>query len=175
MEIFHRISLMYNAKNYKLESIIKLIKMNEANIYEFLNSWKDGVIGIGSVFKSDGDYKKEATSFIDKHYAFNESNVLFKPTFTKQVIFRNNKEDALSYFIKGDIIEDNGFAIKPWKSIEPLEIHINIEESFSIAMGVLELSPFSDENPTKIAFTFILDEFDNGIKIKAHHSSPIIS
>jgi hypothetical protein len=167
---------MYNAKkNYKLESIIKLIKMNEANIYEFLNSWKDGVIGIGSVFKSDGDYKKEATSFIDKHYAFNESNVLFKPTFTKQVIFRNNKEDALSYFIKGDIIEDNGFAIKPWKSIEPLEIHINIEDNFSIAMGVLELSPFSDENPTKIAFTFILDEFDNGIKIKAHHSSPIIS
>ena len=166
---------MYNAKNYKLESIIKLIKMNEANIYKFLNSWKDGVIGIGSVFKSDGDYKKEATSFIDKHYAFNESNVLFKPTFTKQVIFRNNKEDALSYFIKGDIIEDNGFAIKPWKSIEPLEIHINIEDNFSIAMGVLELSPFSDENPTKIAFTFILDEFDNGIKIKAHHSSPIIS
>jgi hypothetical protein len=149
--------------------------MNEANIYEFLNSWKDGVIGIGSVFKSDGDYKKEATSFIDKHYAFDESNVLFKPTFTKQVIFRNNKEDALSYFIKGDIIEDNGFAIKPWKSIEPLEIHINIEDNFSIAMGVLELSPFSDENPTKIAFTFILDEFDNGIKIKAHHSSPIIS
>jgi hypothetical protein len=149
--------------------------MNEANIYEFLNSWKDGVIGIGSVYKSDGDYKKEATSFIDKHYAFNESNVLFKPTFTKQVIFRNNKEDALSYFIKGDIIEDNGFAIKPWKSIEPLEIHINIEDNFSIAMGVLELSPFSDENPTKIAFTFILDEFDNGIKIKAHHSSPIIS
>ena len=166
---------MYNAKNYKLESIIKLIKMNEANIYEFLNSWKDGVIGIGSVFKSDGDYKKEATSFIDKHYAFNESNVLFKPTFTKQVIFRNNKEDALSYFIKGDIIEDNGFAIKPWKSIDPLEIHINIEDNFSIAMGVLELSPFSDENPTKIAFTFILDEFDNGIKIKAHHSSSIIS
>ena len=149
--------------------------MNEVNIYEFLNSWKDGVIGIGSVFKSDGDYKKEATSFIDKHYAFNESNVLFKPTFTKQVIFRNNKEDALSYFIKGDIIEDNGFAIKPWKSIEPLEIHINIEDNFSIAMGVLELSPFSDENPTKIAFTFILDEFDNGIKIKVHHSSPIIS
>ena len=166
---------MYNAKNYKLESIIKLIKMSEANIYGFLNSWKDGVIGIGSVYKSDGDYKKEATSFINKHYAFDESNVLFKPTFTKQVIFRNNKEDALSYFIKGDIIEGNGFAIKPWKSIEPLEIHINIEDNFSIAMGVLELSPFSDENPTKIAFTFILDEFDNGIKIKAHHSSPIIS
>ena len=149
--------------------------MNKENIYEFLNSWKDGVISIGSVYKSDDDYKKEATSFIDKHYAFDESNVLFKPTFTKQVIFRNNKEDALSYFIKGDIIEDNGFAIKPWKSIEPLEIHINIEESFSIAMGVLELCPFNDENPTKIAFTFILDEFDGAIKIKAHHSSPIIS
>ncbi|MGB2343419.1 MAG: hypothetical protein ACPH6C_03535, partial [Gammaproteobacteria bacterium] len=72
--------------------------MNKENIYEFLNSWKDGVISIGSVYKSDDDYKKEAASFIDKHYAFDESNVLFKPTFTKQVIFRNNKEDALSYF-----------------------------------------------------------------------------
>ena len=127
--------------------------MNKENIYEFLNSWKDGVVGIGSVYKLNGDYKKEAESFINKHYAFDESNVLFKPTFTKQVIFRNNKEDALSYFIKGDIVEDNGFAIKPWKSIEPLEIHVNIEESFSIAMGVLELSPFNDENSTKIAFT----------------------
>ena len=42
-------------------------------------------------------------------------------------------------------------------------------------MGVLELSPLNDENPTKIAFTFILDEFDGAIKIKAHHSSPINS
>ena len=149
--------------------------MNKENIYEFLNSWKDGVISIGSAYKSDDDYKKEAASFIDKHYAFDDSNVLFKPTFTKQVIFRNNKEDALSYFIKGNIIEDNGFAIKPWKSIKPLEVHINIEENFSIAMGVLELSPFNDENLTKIAFTFILDEFDGAIKIKAHHSSPINS
>ncbi len=89
--------------------------MNKENIYEFLNSWKDGVISIGSIYKLDDDYKKEAASFIDKHYAFDESNVLFKPTFTKQVIFRNNKEDALSYFIKGNIIEDNGFAIKPWE------------------------------------------------------------
>ena len=50
--------------------------MNKENIYEFLNSWKDGVISIGSVYKSDDDYKKEAASFIDKHYAFDESNVL---------------------------------------------------------------------------------------------------
>ena len=32
--------------------------MNKENIYEFLNSWKDGVISIGSVYKSDDDYKK---------------------------------------------------------------------------------------------------------------------
>ena len=63
--------------------------MSSNQIEHFLNSWKDGVISIGSVYKSDDDYKKEAASFIDKHYAFDESNVLFKPTFTKQVIFRN--------------------------------------------------------------------------------------
>jgi len=152
-----------------------ILTNNKDAIEKFLNSWMEGIINIGHCYLTGRNYTETANLFLKKHYAFDESNVLFKPTYTKEVIFRNNKKDALSYFIKGNINEDNGFAIKPWKSIEPLEVHINIEESFTIAMGVLKLYPFNDENPSKIAFTFILNEFDDGIKIKAHHSSPIIS
>ena len=149
--------------------------INKDAVEKFLNSWMHGIVNIGQSYLRGSNYSEIANLFLNKHYAFDESNVLFKPTYTKEVIFRNNKDDALSYFIKGDINEDNGFAIKPWKSIEPLKVHINIEDSFSITMGVLQLFPFNDKNPTKIAFTFVLGEFNNTIKIKAHHSSPIFS
>jgi len=152
-----------------------ILTNNKDAIKKFLNSWMQGIINIGHSYSTGKNYIETANLFLNKHYAFDESNVLFKPTYTKEIIFRNNKKDALSYFIKGDISEDNGFAIKPWKSIEPLEVHISTEESFTIAVGVLKLYPFNDEDPSKIAFTFVLDEFDGAIKIKAHHSSPINS
>jgi len=167
---------MYNSK--KLILVVatnKVMKINEEYIYKFLNSWKNGVIAIGSVYQSDGDFISKARDFIDKHYAFDESNVLFKPTFTKEIIFRNDKQSALSYFINGDIDEDNGFAIKPWKSIDALDVHFMLEDKISVVMGVLKLKPLRESGEAKIAFTFVLDTFDGDIKIKVHHSSPIIS
>ncbi len=70
-------------------------------IRQFLNSWKNGVIEIGKVYTDGGDYKKCAENFLSAHYTFDIEDVLFKPTFTKEVIFRNKKDDALSYFVKG--------------------------------------------------------------------------
>ena len=84
---------------------------------------------------------------------------------------------TLSYynhnFINGDIDEDNGFAIKPWKSIDALDVHFMLEDKISVVMGVLKLKPLNESGDTKIAFTFVLDTFDGDIKIKVHHSSPI--
>ena len=147
--------------------------MNNNDVIKFLNSWKDGVIGIGNKFIEDANYIDEAKLFLDRHYAFDNAKVLFKPTFTKEVIFRNDKESALSYFINGDIDEDNGFAIKPWKSIDALDVHFMLEDKISVVMGILKLKPLNEIGDTKIAFTFLLDTFDGDIKIKVHHSSPI--
>ena len=102
--------------------------MSSNEIEHFLNSWKDGVIEIGRVYLEGGDYEKCAEKFISSHYAFDHEEVLFKPTFTKEVIFRNSKELALSYFIGGDIPEDNGFALKPWGKIKLEELNA-IEEN----------------------------------------------
>ena len=148
--------------------------IDEDTVKKFLKSWIKGVIEIGQSHASGKNYEVVASLFLSKHYAFDESDVLFKPTFTRNVIFRNTKEEALSYFIKGNIAEDDGFAIRPWKTIEALEVHTNIEENFSIAMGILELCPCNDNKLTRIAFTFVMEVFNASLKIRAHHSSPII-
>ena len=149
--------------------------IHKDEVVSFLDSWKSGVVSIGKTYTENNDFVSVAKDFISKHYNFTEGEVVFKPTFTKEVIFRNNKEDALSYFVKGNISEDNGFAIKPWEKIDLLDINIIIENGYCFCMGVLELFPLSKDESTKVAFTFMLvKDTNDSLKIKVHHSSPII-
>tara|TARA_Y100000992_G_scaffold198943_1_gene135431 strand:+ start:335 stop:781 length:447 start_codon:yes stop_codon:yes gene_type:complete len=147
--------------------------MEKKIIKEFLNSWKEGVIEIGSTYQKGGNFTDVAEIFIEKHYAFSEENVLFKPTFTSETIFRNNKADAISYFIKGNISEDKGFALKPWETIELDEVNFLLEDNFTASMGTFLFKPFNEDEATKVAFTFIFTQINNSLKIKVHHSSPV--
>ena len=148
--------------------------MRKEIIKKFLNSWKQGVIEIGKVYQEDGDFKKLTEIFIEKHYAFSEEDVLFKPTFTSEKVFRNTKADALSYFVKGDISEDKGFALKPWETIKLDELNFLLEDNFLASMGTLLFKPLNEDVVTKVAFTFIFTEINDSLKIKIHHSSPVI-
>ena len=139
----------------------------------FLDSWKESVIEIGKIYLDGGDYKKCAENFLSTHYAFDIEDVLFKPTFTKEVIFRNNKDDALSYFVKGSIEEDNGFALKPWERIDLVEVNSIEEDSLTIAMGAFNFKPVNQDEITLVAFTFLLIKDKDSLKIKVHHSSPV--
>ena len=153
-----------------------MTKYNDISLIEvedFLNSWKDGVIDIGIAYQQGNDYREKARAFIETHYAFDIGDVLFKPTFTNDVVFRNNLEDALSYFVADDISEDSGFAIKPWEDIKASEINFLIEENLCAVMGILNLKSLNSENKTKIAFTFILVKGNDELKIKIHHSSEL--
>ena len=147
--------------------------MASDKVKQFLNSWKDGVIEIGKVFVDGGDYKKCAEDFLRSHYAFDIEEVLFKPTFTKDVIFRNKKDDALSYFVRGGIEEDNGFALKPWESIDLVELNSIEEDSLTDAMGTFNFKPVNQDVITLVAFTFLLIKDEGSLKIKVHHSSPV--
>ena len=153
-----------------------MTKHNDVNpneVEDFLKSWKDGVIDIGIYYQEGNDYKEKARAFIKTHYAFDIGNVLFKPTYTNDVVFRNNPEAALSYFVSGEFSEDSGFAIKPWEDIQASEINFLIEDDLCAVMGILNLKPLHSENKTKIAFTFILVKGNNELKIKIHHSSEL--
>ena len=147
--------------------------MSSNQIEHFLNSWKDGVIEIGRIHLEGGDYEKSAELFVSTHYAFVSEEVLFKPTFTKEVIFRNSKHLALSYFIGGEVAEDKGFALKPWEEIRLEELNIIEQDNLMVAMGTLNFKPLNLKENTLIAFTFLLIDTDGSLKIKVHHSSPI--
>ena len=147
--------------------------MNSIEVEEFLNSWKNGVIDIGIAYQEGNDYREKARAFIETHYAFDIGEVLFKPTFTNDVVFRNNHEDALSYFVSGDISEDSGFAIKPWEDIQASEVSFILEDNLCAVMGVLNLKPLNSAKKTRIAFTFILVKDNDTFRIKVHHSSEI--
>ena len=147
--------------------------MSSNQIEHFLNSWKDGVIEIGRIHLEGGDYEKSAELFVSTHYAFDSEEVLFKPTFTKEVIFRNSKDLALSYFIGGEVSEDKGFALKPWEEIRLEELNIIEQDNLMVAMGTLNFKPLNLKENTLIAFTFLLIDTDGSLKIKVHHSSPI--
>ena len=147
--------------------------MSSNQIEHFLNSWKDGVIEIGRIHLEGGDYEKSAELFVSTHYAFDSEEVLFKPTFTKEVIFRNSKDLALSYFIGGEVDEDKGFALKPWEEIRLEELNIIEQDNLMVAMGTLNFKPLNLKENTLIAFTFLLIDTDDSLKIKVHHSSPI--
>ena len=147
--------------------------MEKKIIKEFLNSWKEGIIEIGKTYQRGGNFTDIAEIFIEKHYAFSETNVLFKPTFTSKTIFRNNKADAISYFIKGNISEDKGFALKPWETIELDEVNFLLEDNFTASMGTFLFKPLNEDEVTKVAFTFVFTKINNSLKIKVHHSSPV--
>ena len=144
--------------------------INETDVKLFVDSWKQGVLDIKNVYDNKGDYQEQASKFLETHYLFETESVLFKPTLTREEIFRNSFDRALSYFIGGDIDEDKGFAIQGWKSIDTDQINILIEDQLIIAMGVLS---FKSDEVLKVAFTFILKESNSDLKIKAHHSSLI--
>ena len=147
--------------------------MESKQIDEFLSSWCKGVIEIGKTHLEGGDVNQRAEHFLGTHYAFDEMDVLFKPTFTKQVVFRNNIKDALSYFVGGDISEDNGFALKPWEDIHLEELNLLLKTDLTAAMGTLNFKPYDSEETTLVAFTFIFVTVDEGLKIQVHHSSPV--
>ena len=143
-------------------------------LFEFIKSWVDGLSMIRTAYEKNEDYKNMALEFINKHYLFNEESVLFKPTLTNKTIFRNSVDDALSYFIGGKYPEDTGFALKAYESVNINETNTIIEKDLIAIMGILDFKLVNSDESMKVAFTFVLKSSETGLKIKIHHSSPII-
>ena len=78
-------------------------------------AWGEGIVAIGAVFTEEGDYSARAAEHIATHYAYgDDATILFKPTLASVDQFREDAEQALSYFVGTEGTEDGGFAIKPY-------------------------------------------------------------
>ena len=137
------------------------------------NSWGSGVVKIGSLKDNRAECEAYTSDFLDKHYAFGASTVLFKPTKCAVQQFRPTKAEAKSYFIAGDdraCQEDTGFAIAPWTAVRFENTGIIIEETRAIAMGNYFFTTVEGVE-VKVEYTFGYKLINGELKVDLHHSS----
>lgn len=135
--------------------------------------WGQGIIDIGLAFLNKKDYYSLALKQVNEYYAYDISNVLFKPTKAVQNQFRHTKEEALSYFIgkNNECSEDLGFALQPWKEIRFENNDFIINDKQAICMGNYY---FRDYNglEIKVEYTFgYIKDATGKMRINLHHSS----
>jgi len=134
--------------------------------------WGDGIIAIGKVYRQKGNYKKKAAAIIRRLYAYGESEVLFKPTLASYDQFRETFDEALSYFVRGKIAEDKGFAIKPWSKVRFGQQQIITGSYSAIAMGNYYFTPLGGDKEVKVEYTFgYMRDHHGNLRINVHHSS----
>ncbi len=142
-------------------------KITKDEIFAAQKAWGDGIVAIGAA----KDHEKAAIEVIDKLYAYDIGPVLFKPTKTSVVEFRDTKEEALSYFVTGKEPEDKGFALAPFTKVRFDNKGIAIDCDSALAQGNYYFTK-TDGTEIKVDYSFGYVEDKNGLlKINLHHSS----
>ena len=106
--------------------------------------------------KVAGDYVAAAAKAAGELYCYGHSNVPFKPTKAKDVQFRPNANQAMSYFVGAKAVsdgipEDGGFAInggKGWSEVVFDNRQIDCHGSVAIAMGNYYFTNATDQSKT---------------------------
>lgn len=129
--------------------------------------WGEGIVKIGKA----KDARKAAMAHLDEFYAFDNGQVLFKPTLASVDQFRGTKKEALSYFIGQDLAEDKGFALAPYTKVRWENEGIFTDGDSAMAMGnYFFTNTKGEEVKVEYSFGYIKDEEGN-VKINLHHSS----
>lgn len=140
-------------------------------VTDFKVAWGEGIVKIGKVYKAGGDYRQAAREHIERFYAYGEKPVLFKPTLASADQFRGSFEEALSYFVGGEISEDSGFAIAPYTAVRWENSAMAIDDQTGLAMGNYYFTK-TDKTEVKVEYSFAVRQMDDGdLKIVLHHSS----
>lgn len=146
--------------------------ISKQEVLDAQKAWGDGIVAISEVYVDGGDYKARAAEHIKNLYAYDQSEVLFKPTLASDDQFRETFDEALSYFVGGVVSEDKGFAIKPWSNVRFGEQQIITDSDSAVAMGNYFFTPVDSDEETKVEYTFgYMRDDDGNVRINVHHSS----
>ena len=144
-----------------------------ADVEDAQRSWGDGIVKISTAHSNGSEYVDIATQHVEQLYAYDLSEVLFKPTMASIDQFRPTFESALSYFVASNGVceEDSGFAIKGWTAVRFENSGIIINASNAIAMGNYFFTD-KDGAETKVEYTFgYIRDGSSNLRIVLHHSS----
>ena len=139
-------------------------------ILEAQEEWGKGIVAIGKAKVNGKDYRKVASRHIEKLYDYDSGTVLFKPTKASEDQFRETFSQAHSYFVKGEVKEDGGFAINPWINVRFDNHQMFIDGDVAMVMGNYFFTTVSDEE-VKVEYTFGYRLDGDQLKIVLHHSS----
>ncbi len=151
-------------------SMVSKKTITEAEVTTAQKQWGECIVKIG---KADAkDAKAAASNCIDTLYAYDKGGVLFKPTKAAQKQSRMDKQEALSYFVMGNIAEDHGFALQPWSNVRFENAKTITDSDSAIAMGNYYFTDAKTNKEVKVEYTFGYIKDRNGkLKINLHHSS----
>lgn len=129
--------------------------------------WGEGIVAIG---KSKNP-QEAAMRHLNTLYGYDLGEVLFKPTKAAKEQFRGTKREAHSYFVKGIVSEDKGFALAPYTKVRFENEGIITGCDSAIAMGNYYFTTTNGQD-IKVEYSFGYIKDDNGnLKINLHHSS----
>ena len=145
--------------------------LNLVNITQ--KKWADIILEIGKAYKQKINLDNLIFELLNNVYAFNQGEVIFKPTLAKQNQFRSTKDEFISYFLGQNKVceEDSGFAIKSWESIEFENYKIIEYNNYLLSMGNYY---FEDDQKKllKVEYTFgFIKISESDLRINLHHSS----
>lgn len=142
-------------------------KITKEEIIAAQQAWGDGIVKIG-VAK---DHNKAAIEHIDQLYAYDLGPVLFKPTKAAEDQFRDNKDEALSYFVGRKESEDRGFALTPFTKVRFDNNAISIDCDSALAQGNYYFTK-TDGTEVKVEYSFgYVEDKNEDLKINLQHSS----
>ncbi|MFN9545648.1 MAG: phosphoribosyl-AMP cyclohydrolase [Cyanobacteriota bacterium] len=150
--------------------------ITEAQVLQAQQAWCKGLLSISEAYASGGfaQAKAKANQVLDQAYAYQYGPVAFKPTLTvPPQTFRPTKAGALAYFVGGDpdYPNDQGFAIKPWKSCVVRNQMMQLHGMFATTMGNVDLTNDKGAVTTVDKTWTFIREPDGSIRIVLHHSS----
>ena len=145
-------------------------------------AWATAIKNISKIYLEGGDYVAAAAGAAGELYGYGHGNVLFKPTKAKDVQFRPEASQAMSYFVGAKavsaadgIAEDGGFAINGgsgWSDVVFENHQIDLTGNAAIAMGNYYFTSAADGSKTKVEYTFGYKKTEDGkVRIFLHHSS----
>lgn len=148
-------------------SNVQAASISTAEVEAAQKGWGEGIVIIGQ----SKNPKKAAKKHLEKFYAFDQGQVLFKPTLASVEQFRGTKKEALSYFVGQDLAEDKGFALAPYTKVRWENEGIITDGDSAMAMGNYFFTKTNGEEvKVEYSFGYIKDKKGN-LKINLHHSS----
>jgi len=177
-----RIFLHHSSVPYVAAPAVTGGDITEDEVNELQSKWASAIASISKTYAEKGDYVAAAGEAAGELYGYGHTDVLFKPTKATKNPFRPTGEEAMSYFVGAEAMdndkfkgEDAGFAInggKGWKNVEFNNHQVHLNGDTAIAMGSYDFTCATTGDVATVEYTFGYKRNEDGKpRIFLHHSS----